>query len=122
MTSERGGRNLSVEWPRVPGEGSSAQGYSGPKARSKDVVDGQQVDIPVPPFPRQSRTCVAKEIPSGTTEPRGIRPPMGRRRKVSGPGRWSSRGKRVGSRRRKIRGGIILRRDADKIGCKPLIL
>ena len=47
MSSERGGRNPSAECPRVPGEGSSAQGKSGPKARPKGVVDGQQVDIPV---------------------------------------------------------------------------
>ena len=31
---------------RVPGEGSSAQGKSGPKVRPKGVVDGQQVKIP----------------------------------------------------------------------------
>ena len=36
--------------PRFPGEGSSSQGKSGPKARPKGVVDGQQVDIPVPPI------------------------------------------------------------------------
>ena len=47
MSSERGGRIPSAECPRVPGEGSSAQGKSGPKARPKGVVDGQQVDIPV---------------------------------------------------------------------------
>ena len=35
---------------RVPGEGSSSQGKSGPKTRPKGVVDGQQVDIPVPPI------------------------------------------------------------------------
>ena len=35
---------------RVPGEGSSAQGESGPKTRPKGVADGQQVDIPVPPM------------------------------------------------------------------------
>ena len=35
---------------RVPGEGSSTQGKSGPKARPKGVVDGKQVDIPVPPL------------------------------------------------------------------------
>ena len=35
---------------RVPGEGSSAQGKSGPKTRPKGVADGQQVDIPVPPI------------------------------------------------------------------------
>ena len=34
---------------RIPGEGSSAQGKSGPKARPKGVVDGKRVDIPVPP-------------------------------------------------------------------------
>ena len=36
-----------TENPRIPEEGSSALGKSGPKARSKDVVDGQQVEIPV---------------------------------------------------------------------------
>ena len=35
---------------RIPGEGSSAQGKSGPKARPKGVVDGKLVDIPVPPL------------------------------------------------------------------------
>ena len=35
---------------RVPGEGSSSQSKSGPKARLKSVVDGQQVDIPVLPI------------------------------------------------------------------------
>ena len=34
--------------PRFPGAGSSALGKSGPKARPKGVVDGQQVDIPAP--------------------------------------------------------------------------
>ena len=32
---------------RVPPEGSSAGGESGPKVRLKSVVDGQQVNIPV---------------------------------------------------------------------------
>ena len=32
---------------RVPPEGSSAEGESGPKVRLKSVVDGQQVNIPV---------------------------------------------------------------------------
>ena len=36
-----------VESPRFPGEGSSTQGKSGPKARPKGVVDGRQVEIPV---------------------------------------------------------------------------
>jgi len=39
----------SAENLRFPEEGSSAQGKSGPKARPKGVVDGQQVEIPVPP-------------------------------------------------------------------------
>ena len=32
---------------RVPPEGSSAEGESGPKVRLKSVVDGLQVNIPV---------------------------------------------------------------------------
>ena len=39
-----------VESLRFPGEGSSAQGKSGPKSRAKAVDDGQQVDIPAPPL------------------------------------------------------------------------
>ena len=50
ISSERVARNHSVESLRFPGEGSSAQGKSGPKARPKGVVDGKLVDIPVPPF------------------------------------------------------------------------
>ena len=38
-----------VESLRFPGEGSSAQGKSGPKSRPKGVDDGQQVENPVPP-------------------------------------------------------------------------
>ena len=49
MSSEREVRNFSVESLRFPGEGSSAQGKSGPKLRLKSVDDGQLVDIPVPP-------------------------------------------------------------------------
>ena len=33
--------------PRIPGYGSSSLGESGPKARPRGVVDGQQVHIPV---------------------------------------------------------------------------
>ncbi len=40
-------RILAVESLRFPGEGSSAQGKSGPKARPKGVADGQQAEIPV---------------------------------------------------------------------------
>ena len=50
ISSEREARNLSVESLRFPGEGSSAQGKSGPKARLRSVVDGRQVDIPVPVY------------------------------------------------------------------------
>ena len=48
MSSERGVRISPVENLRFPEEGSSSQGKSGPKARPKGVVDGQQVEIPVP--------------------------------------------------------------------------
>ena len=36
----------AIENLRFPGEGSSAQGKSGPKLRPKGVGDGQQVEIP----------------------------------------------------------------------------
>ena len=49
ISSESEARNLTVESLRIPGEGSSTQGKSGPKARPKGVVDGQQVDNPVLP-------------------------------------------------------------------------
>ena len=49
ISSESGARNSAVESLRIPGEGSSAQGKSGPKARPKGVADGQQVDNPVLP-------------------------------------------------------------------------
>ena len=49
MSNEMQARNLQVESPRFPGEGSSAQGKSGPKPRTKVVGDGQLVEIPVPP-------------------------------------------------------------------------
>ena len=49
ISSEREARNFPVESLRFPGEGSSAQGKSGPKSRPKGVDDGQQVEIPVPP-------------------------------------------------------------------------
>ena len=49
ISSEREARNLPVESLRFPGEGSSAQGKSGPKSRTKVVDDGQPVEIPVLP-------------------------------------------------------------------------
>ena len=50
MSNEMRARNTQVESPRFPGEGSSAEGKSGPKPRTKIVGDGQQVEIPVPPM------------------------------------------------------------------------
>ena len=43
ISSESKVRIFAAENLRVPGEGSSAQGKSGPKARPKGVADGQQV-------------------------------------------------------------------------------
>ena len=49
MSSEIYARNIYVESPRFPGEGSSTQGKSGPKPRTEVVGDGQQVEIPALP-------------------------------------------------------------------------
>ena len=49
MSSESKVRIFAVESLRFPEEGSSSQGKSGPNARPKGVVEGQQVEIPVPP-------------------------------------------------------------------------
>ena len=49
ISSEREARNFPVESLRFPGEGSSAQGKSGPKPRTAVVGDGQQVEIPALP-------------------------------------------------------------------------
>ena len=40
MSNESEVRILTIDSLRFPGEGSSAQGKSGPKARPKGVVDG----------------------------------------------------------------------------------
>ena len=48
MSSESEVRIFTAENLRFPGEGSSAQGKSGPKLRPKGVGDGQLVEIPVP--------------------------------------------------------------------------
>ena len=50
ISSESKVRIFAVESLRFPGEGSSAQGKSGPKVRPKGVADGQQVEIPAPPI------------------------------------------------------------------------
>jgi hypothetical protein len=49
ISSESEVRIFTVESLRFPGEGSSAQGKSGPKPRPRGVGDGQQVEIPVLP-------------------------------------------------------------------------
>ena len=49
ISSESKVRIFAVESLRFPGEGSSAQGKSGPKVRPKSVADGQQVEIPALP-------------------------------------------------------------------------
>ncbi len=46
MSSENYVRNMMAENQRIPGEGSSAQGKSGAKARPKGVVDAHTVEIP----------------------------------------------------------------------------
>ena len=50
ISSESEVRIFTVENLRFPGEGSSAQGKSGPKPRPKGVGHGQQVEIPVLPL------------------------------------------------------------------------
>ena len=49
MSSENYVGIIMAENLRFPGEGSSAQGKSGPKSRAKAVDDGQSVEIPIPP-------------------------------------------------------------------------
>ena len=46
MSSESPVRIWAVESLRFPGEGSSAQGKPGAKARPKGVVDAHTVEIP----------------------------------------------------------------------------
>ena len=48
ISSESKVRIVTVENLRFPGEGSSAQGKSGPKLRPEGVSDGQSVEIPIP--------------------------------------------------------------------------
>ena len=49
MSSESEVRIFAIENLRIPEEGSSTQGKSGPKLRPKGVGDGQPVEIPVLP-------------------------------------------------------------------------
>ena len=47
ISSESEVRIFTVESLRFPGEGSSAQGKSGPKLRPEGVSDGRSVEIPI---------------------------------------------------------------------------
>ena len=58
-------RTPSAENPRVPGQGQSASGKSAPKARSKDVVDGNPVNIPEPASLRLSDVGTQEGSPTG---------------------------------------------------------
>ena len=49
MSSENYVGIIMAENLRFPGEGSSAQGKPGAKARPRGVVDAQTVEIPLPP-------------------------------------------------------------------------
>ena len=48
VSSEMQVRILHTESPRIPGEGSSALGKSGPNVRPKGAADGKQAEIPAP--------------------------------------------------------------------------
>ena len=55
MSSESKVRIFTVESLRIPGEGLSTRGKSGPKPRPEGVGDGQQVEIPVLPITARKR-------------------------------------------------------------------
>ena len=48
VSSEMRVRIPHTESPRIPGEGSSAPGQSGPNAKPKGAADGKQAKIPAP--------------------------------------------------------------------------
>ena len=76
VSSGRLVRIQRTENPRIPEEGSSALGKSGPKARPKGVVDGQQVEIPVLYVIRTAGTHV------GCCEPGGRSPAQAEERRA----------------------------------------
>ena len=68
MSSENCVRIVMAENLRFPGEGSSAPGKPGAKARPKGVVDAQTVDIPSPP--KYLNTLTRAKTPSrGMVDP-----------------------------------------------------
>ena len=64
----------SAESTRFPGEGQSAQGQSGPKARPKGVADGQAVNIPPPAWEGRTRWGRRGNSDRGDRRPRAARP------------------------------------------------
>ena len=63
ISSENEVRIFIVESLRVPEEGSSSQGKSGPKVRPKGVADGQQVKIPaLPKYLKDARDAGEKDM------------------------------------------------------------
>ena len=63
-------RILPAENLRIPEQGSSAQGKSGPKPRAKAVGDGEQVEITVPPKAVKSEAGTQKDKLSARLEER----------------------------------------------------
>ena len=64
-------RILRTENPRIPEEGSSALGKSGPKARPKGAADGQQVENPV--LHRGAKDRRRRQVESGGWKSRSKR-------------------------------------------------
>ena len=82
----------SAESTRFPGEGQSAQGQSGPKARPKGVADGQGVNIPPPDGKDEPRRTPRHASGRGVRRPRAARPTALRSGSLSGPGHEKPRG------------------------------
>ena len=87
-------RIRTAESLRVPEQGSSAQGKSGPKPRPKGVGDGQSVEIPIPHVADKD--------------------PMGGRRRAGTAGDWMCPSNPVGSLGREIPPGDILSGDGER--------
>ena len=66
-----GARIPHAERPRFPGEGSSALGEPGPKARPKGVADGELAKIPAPAAGVTERRRRLAPVLNGLGLPRG---------------------------------------------------